>query len=84
VAIGGGSDRVLLGPDEAYLDNVEATTATLLDWPPITDLDRDGFIGWGDIRILSENWLTDSYSEGDISNDGTVNFVDFADFARSW
>jgi hypothetical protein len=57
VAVGGGSQGIAMGTGEAYLDNFEITTATLLDWPPITDLDTDGFIDWGDLDIMSENWL---------------------------
>jgi hypothetical protein len=33
VVIGGGSDRVVLSPGDAYLDNFETTTGTLLGWP---------------------------------------------------
>ena len=63
------------------LDYFEATTATPLDWPPITDLDEDGFIGWGDVGIMSDNWLaTDSLTSScfghwkmnDDANDTTV------------
>jgi hypothetical protein len=57
VAVGGGSDGVALGSGEAYLDNFEIATATLLGWPPATDLDSDGFIGWGDVSIMRGNWL---------------------------
>ena len=82
VAIGGGSDGVALGSGEAYLDNFEIATATLLGWPPATDLDSDGFIGWGDIAVMRENWL--GTGPGDINNDGIVNFLDFAELGLAW
>jgi hypothetical protein len=85
VAIGGGSDRVFLGPDEAYLDNFEITAATLCGWPPITDIDKDGFVDWRDVAIISENWLqTGPDVPGDINSDDAVDFLDWADFAWVW
>ena len=88
VAIGGGSDGVYLGPGEAYLDNFKIIRAKLLGWPPATDLDGDGFIGWGDIKIMCEHWLadpnTDPNIEGDINKDEIVNFLDFAELALAW
>jgi hypothetical protein len=82
VIIGGGSQGVAMGTGEAYLDNFEITTATLLDWPPITDLNGDGFITWSDFGIMSENWL--ETGQGDFNNDGIVDFLDYADFAWVW
>jgi hypothetical protein len=88
VAIGGGSDGVYLGPGEAYLDNFKIIRAKPLSWPPATDLDGDGFIGWGDIKIMCEHWLadlnTDPNIEGDINKDEIVNFLDFAELALAW
>ena len=48
----------------------------------IYDLDSSGFIGWGDVRIIAENWL--SSGQGDFNEDNTVDFIDFADFAAAW
>jgi pectate lyase/lysophospholipase L1-like esterase len=48
----------------------------------IYDLDSSGFIGWGDIRIIGENWLDSG--QGDFNEDNIVNFVDFAEFATAW
>ncbi len=53
----------------------------------IYDLDYDGFIGFGDVAIISENWLeTGEDIPGDFYDDGAdiVNFPDFADFANVW
>jgi hypothetical protein len=82
VAVGGASAGAALGPGEAYLDNFEVTTSTLLGWPPATDLDGDGFIGWGDVKIMSDYWL--DVKPGDINEDGIVNFKDFAEFGLAW
>ncbi len=49
------------------------------------DLDGDGFIGWGDVRIIHENWLFSGPNvPGDVHHDEIVNFLDFADFALVW
>jgi len=86
VVIGGGSDGAVLdGSGEAYLDNFEVGTATLLGWPVATDLDGDGLIGWGDVAEISEHWLEIGQGiKGDINNDETVNFPDFAELALEW
>ena len=87
VAIGGGSDSVALGPGEAYLDNFEIAKAMLLGWPPATDLDGDGFIGWGDVEVMRENWLVEGPNvPGDLHKDegDIVNFLDFVEFSLAW
>ncbi len=88
VAIGGGSNSVALDTGWAYLDNFKIIGAQLLGWPPATDLDGDGFIGWGDVGVMSEHWLadpnTDPNIEGDLNNDDIVNFLDFAEFGLAW
>jgi hypothetical protein len=53
----------------------------------IYDLDYDCYIGWGDVAIISENWLeTGENIPGDFYKDeaNTVNLLDFADFANVW
>jgi hypothetical protein len=53
----------------------------------IYDLDFSGSIGFGDVAIISENWLlTGENIPGDFYKDATniVNFLDFADFANVW
>jgi M6 family metalloprotease-like protein len=53
----------------------------------IYDLDCDGSIGFGDIVVMSENWLkTGEDIPGDFykDDDDIVNFLDFADFALIW
>jgi hypothetical protein len=88
VAIGGGSDTVTLGIGEACLDNFIITKAQLLGWPPATDLDSDGFIGLGDVAIMSQYWLerpsTDPNIKGNFNDDDIVNLLDFADLNLAW
>ena len=87
IAIGGGTELVELKQGEAYLDNFEVTAATLIGWPPATDLDNNGFIDWGDVEVISENWLLVGPDvPGDIyrDEDDTVNFLDFAEFGLAW
>ena len=79
VAIGGGSNGCSIGGGQAYLDNFEVTAGRVRGWPSARDLNKDGFIDSLDIKVMSEHWLqTGPCIEGDISGDGTVNFVDFA------
>jgi hypothetical protein len=84
--LGGGSDGAVLSMGESFLDNFMVTYAVLADWPPMTDLDQDGFIGYGDLFILCDHWL-DRLSEAvyfDFVWDGTIDFSDFAALAASW
>jgi hypothetical protein len=83
IVVGGGSDRVTLNSGQAYLDNFEVTTAVPLGWPPATDLDANGFIGLGDLVILSNYWLGIG-PEGDITGDGNVDLKDFAELNQAW
>jgi lysophospholipase L1-like esterase len=49
------------------------------------DLDGDGSIGYGDVAIISENWLkTGSDIPGDFDKNNIVNFLDFAEFGLAW
>jgi hypothetical protein len=51
----------------------------------IYDLNCDGYIDWGDVDIMAENWLRRlETSDGDINQDGDVDFRDFADFRAAW
>jgi uncharacterized repeat protein (TIGR02543 family) len=52
----------------------------------IYDLDCNGSIGFGDLRIISENWLDGPDLPGDFYKDegDIVNFLDFAEFAKHW
>jgi len=81
-SIGGGSTGADLESGEAYLDNFLINTAALLDWPPATDCNHDGYIDIYDLEILCENWL--GAGRGDVDNSGTVDFVDYAELGLAW
>ncbi len=82
VSIGAGSSGAALGPGEAYLNNFEMAQAGLLDWPPATDIDDNGFIEVYDFEIMCENWL--GSGAGDIDADGDIDFYDFTEFGLAW
>jgi hypothetical protein len=49
------------------------------------DLDCDGHIGWGDVIVLSGNWLlTEPGHAGNFVEDGRIDFMDFAAFGVVW
>ena len=55
----------------------------------IYNLDGIGYIDFGDLRVMTENWLNSGAGiGGDINNngsgDGIVDFFDFADFSLVW
>ena len=81
-SLGGGSSGADLSSGEAYLDNFNVTEAELLDWPPPTDIDKNGFIDIYDLAIICENWL--EKGEGDIDNNGKVDLYDIAEFGLVW
>ena len=49
----------------------------------VYDLDCNGEIGWGDVGVLADNWLSPSPERGDFNEDGTVNFLDFAELVTA-
>jgi hypothetical protein len=81
-------DGHLFKPFERTYSNV---TTDLLgqDYEDISiyDLDDNGFIGWGDVAVIRENWLvTGPNVPGDFhkDEDDIVNFLDFAEFGLAW
>lgn len=51
----------------------------------IYDLDCNGAIGYGDVYVISINWLNDTAKNiCDFNGDKIVNFKDFAEFANVW
>ncbi|MHC4738428.1 MAG: right-handed parallel beta-helix repeat-containing protein [Planctomycetota bacterium] len=49
------------------------------------DLDGDTIIGWGDLKVICDNWLQSGPEiEGDLDNDDDVNFDDLAEFGLVW
>jgi len=51
----------------------------------IADLDPNGSVNWGDLKILTNKWFVEELllSE-DLNRDGTVNSKDYAVFANNW
>ena len=89
----GWSGTVTAAKTEYIFDPSERTYSNVItdrggqDYKNITtyDLDWDGFIGWGDIEVISEHWLEVGQDiEGDTNNDEIVNLLDFAEFALAW
>jgi len=81
-SVGGGSSGAALGSGEAYLDDFKVSAAELLNWPPPTDLDQNGYIELSDLEIMCENWLENGL--GDIDNNGKVDLTDFAELGLAW
>ncbi len=82
VSVGGGSAGAAIGPAEAYIDNFEMQKGSLLGWPPVTDIDGNGFIELEDLAEMCENWLESG--PGDIDDSGIVDLYDFAEFGPAW
>jgi hypothetical protein len=85
VSVGGGCEGVILSDGDAYLDNFEVSDGTLAGWPVASDIDDNGFIDWLDVLAMSNNWLDSGPGiEGDVNNDGVVDFTDFVKLAIGW
>jgi hypothetical protein len=82
VSVSGGSYGAALASGEAYLDNFVMNTGQLIDWPPVMDLDDNGYIELNDLALMAENWL--QAGEGDFDDDGVVDFADYAEFGLGW
>jgi hypothetical protein len=51
----------------------------------IYDLDCNGSIGYGDVYVISINWLANTAGNiCDFNGDSIVDFLDFAEFANVW
>jgi hypothetical protein len=87
IAVGGGSFGASLGMGEAYVDNFKVESGLVLGWPPVTDIDGNGFIEWNDLKVMCDNWLAvGSAVPGDVYKDGDdiVNLLDLAEFGLAW
>jgi lysophospholipase L1-like esterase len=85
IAIGGGADGVYLPSGRAYMENFEVTDAGVINWPPKTDLDHNGYIELADLAELCEHWLqTGTDIDADFQFDGVVDFRDFSIFGLAW
>ncbi len=79
-------DGHLFDPCERTYSNV---TTDLLgqDYEDVSiyDLDTDRLIGWGDVKVICDNWLlTGPDVPGDLHEDDIINFLDFAEFGLAW
>jgi len=74
----------IFGPVERTYNNVIVNQSGQ-DYQDISiyDLDWSGFISWGDVDVICENWLGPG-PEGDVNNNGIVDFLDFAELALVW
>lgn len=69
----------------AWLDNFTIQTGQLMDWPPKTDINQNGFIEIEDLAEMAGQWLSIGGGfSADIDVDGDVDFADFARFAEVW
>ena len=72
-------------PNMVYINVLEDRMNQDYDANNIYDLDCDGSIGFGDVGVISDNWLDDSGSNiCDFDIDGDVDWLDFAIFADVW
>jgi unsaturated chondroitin disaccharide hydrolase len=88
------SPAVLMRACRAYSEHAELSAifgdyylleALLRYYRATYDLDCDGTIGYGDIAVISDNWLDDNAGNiCDFNGDAIVNFKDFAEFANVW
>lgn len=69
--------------ERAYSDVIADRSGQDFQDISIYDLDWSGFIGWGDVAVISQHWL-ESGPEGDVNDDTMVDFLDFAEFALFW
>jgi hypothetical protein len=82
VSLGGGAAELSIGSGKAYLDNFEMKTAGFLNWPPVNDINGDGYVDIYDLEIICDNWL--AIGPGNIDNTGLVDFKDLAELGLAW
>ena len=68
------------GTGRAYFDNISLVKA---NEPSDPDFNNDFKVDSYDLSRLSTSWLT-QFPEHDLSGDGLVNFIDFANLAKYW
>ena len=70
---------------KAYTNVLENKTAQNYEATNIYDLDCDGLISWGDVAVMTDNWLDDTVGNiCDFNADAIVNFRDYTEFANVW
>jgi hypothetical protein len=74
-------ERINMG---AYGGTPQASMS-LSDAGNIADLNIDGWVGYGDMMLLTDKWLYEEVLlSGDLNRDGIVTFTDFAIFVPNW
>ncbi|MGB2808744.1 MAG: SUMF1/EgtB/PvdO family nonheme iron enzyme [Sedimentisphaerales bacterium] len=48
------------------------------------DVDNDNKVGWSDLDMMSDQWLSTTPTPADIDKSGDVNFVDYAILVNNW
>ncbi len=85
VELGLECDSCKISSGHFYYDNFIINTGTILNWPPRTDVNRDGFISIFDLDLISAQWLdTGPDLQADIDQNQKIDLVDFASFASIW
>jgi hypothetical protein len=70
---------------KAYTNVLEGKTGQGYLADNIYDLDCDGLISWGDVSVMTDNWLDDTVGNiCDFNADAIVNFRDYTEFANVW
>jgi hypothetical protein len=70
---------------KAYTNVLEDKTGQGYLADNIYDLDCDGLISWGDVAVMTDNWLDDTVGNiCDFNADAIVNFRDYTEFANVW
>ena len=74
----------IFSPDSLTYDNL-ASDVPNADYIAYIDINGDGFVDWLDVEILYDEWLLSGEAlTADITDDNSVNFMDFAKFANGW
>ncbi len=85
IQIGASSENTQTSFGQLWLDDFTINSGTLLNWPPRTDINSDGYIDWLDVFVMNEQWLFDEPNlEADIDDNNEVNFYDFGRFSNVW
>jgi hypothetical protein len=65
---------------DVYVDNVSLAERVYA----AGDFDRDGCVGFEDLKTLTEDWQRLGALSTDLNGDGRVDFADFVRFSQNW
>jgi hypothetical protein len=83
ICAGGGAADARIADGLAWLDDLEISTGHVTGLPPVSDVNKDGYVDWLDVTVIADHWLVYN-STADINKDGKVNFKDLARIATGW